>query len=340
MKVISSHLVYSNPKEYASFPSVAIDSDGALYCVFRLAPTRKSKTHIDTRSIAVLMKSEDEGETWEKVSEVKIAPYNGVQDPSLSILSDGTFIINCFGYASRKLKEHTKKAKNVRMSGPYIIESQDKGKTWGRPEHVTGIMSAKLNTAVSEPAIEGYDKVLWMASYANTGGGGDTCFLLRGYDGNWSIKSRIAHDPKGILDFQEPTLLKDYGHLLCLMRVPTLEGGAIYQTHSWDGGQAWEPPRKTGIEGLPPSLLQLRDGRILCTYGYRKPPYEIRACLSRDEGITWETDKLKVIRANGGGWDIGYPSTVQLPGGDLCTVYYWYSDEDKTRRIEGTRWQL
>lgn len=337
---MSHFTIYHNPAEYAAFPSVAIDSEGILYCVFRLAPTRKSKTHIDTRSIAVLMRSGDEGETWEKVSEIRIAPYNGVQDPSIHIWPIGTIWINCFGYASKKTKEHTKKAKGVKMLGPYLFESRDKGKTWEKGiHHVAGLMNSKLDMATSEPVID-YGDTMLLSAYADTGGGGDCCFLLREFEGEWSIMSRIAHDPAGTLNFQEPALLSDINHLLCLMRVPSEAGSQIYQAHSWDGGRTWEPPRKTGIEGLPPSLLQLRDERILCTYGYRKAPYEIRACVSRNGGVTWDTEDIVTVRANGGGWDIGYPSTVQLPNGDLFTVYYWYDKNDKTRRIEGTRWRL
>lgn len=121
--------VYSDPDTYAAFPSLAIDADGVIYCVFRLAPTKRSKTHIDTRSVTVLYKSADKGEMWEKVSEVKIAPFTGNQDPSLAILSDGTFVLNCYGWLGQSKEKHTKKRKNVRMLGAWIFESANKGKT-------------------------------------------------------------------------------------------------------------------------------------------------------------------------------------------------------------------
>lgn len=330
--------VYHNPETYAAFPSLALDADAIAYCVFRLAPTRRSKTHIDTRSVTVLYKSADVGETWEKVSEVKIAPFTGNQDPSLCILKDGTFLLNCFGWSGRK-KEHTKRHKNVRMLGAWIFESTDKGQTWEHSKFVEPSAN-KLKIAVSEPIIESH--YLLMAGYADVGGGGDCCvFLICPDRKKWLEPIKIAHDPSGSLNFQEPSLVDCAGgHLVCLMRVPHDEGSRIYQAHSWDNGKTWEPPRDTRMRGLPPNVIQLRDGRLLCTYGYRKPPYGIRACLSRDEGLTWNVEKEIILRADGGGWDVGYPSTVQLPDGDLMTAYYWFTKEDKTRRIEVTRWKL
>lgn len=345
-KRLKHFTIYSNPETYAAFPSLASASDATLYCAFRNAPTMRSKTHIDTRSVTVLYESADEGETWRKVSEVKIAPYTGNQDPSLAITEDGTFLLNCFGWTNRKGK-HTKKAKHTQMIGTYIFESTDKGKTWGHPEQVP-VWVSKLQVATSEP-------IVWvnepngqpggwfmMAGYADTGGGGDCCVLLKRRDRmNWDKPTKIAHDSSGSLNYQEPSLVDCAGgHLVCLMRVPHEEGSRIYQAHSWDNGETWEPARDTKMRGVPPNVIQLRDGRLLCTYGYRKLPYGIRACISQDEGLAWKVHKEIILRADGGGWDIGYPSTVQMKDGSLMTAYYWYTRDDKTRRIEVTKWTI
>ena len=58
-------------------------------------------------------------------------------------------------------------------------------------------------------------------------------------------------------------------------------------------------------------MLRLKDGRVCLTYGYRRPPYGMRACLSADGGRTW--GKQIVLRDDGGGRDVGYPRSVQTP---------------------------
>ena len=47
-------------------------------------------------------------------------------------------------------------------------------------------------------------------------------------------------------------------------------------------GRTWSQPIKTAMWGFPAHLLELRDGRILCTYGYRRKPYGVRASISKD----------------------------------------------------------
>ena len=55
-----------------------------------------------------------------------------------------------------------------------------------------------------------------------------------------------------------------------------------------DTGKTWSyvgrPVADTGRGGNPPTLTLLSDGRLCLTYGYRKPPFGMRARLSGDGG--------------------------------------------------------
>ena len=68
-----------------------------------------------------------------------------------------------------------------------------------------------------------------------------------------------------------------------------------------------------GSVGNPPSMIKLKDGRLVITYGFRSAPYGIRAKISLDEG---QTCPEIVLRDDAGTWDLGYPRTVQRADGN------------------------
>ena len=79
--------------------------------------------------------------------------------------------------------------------------------------------------------------------------------------------------------------------------------------------------RPTPLWGFPPHLLALSDGRLLCTYGHRRPPYGQRACVSRD-GVKWRAEDEIVLRDDADNGDLGYPASAELGPGRILTVYY------------------
>ncbi len=110
------------------------------------------------------------------------------------------------------------------------------------------------------------------------------------------------------------------------------------QTESADGGKTWLVPRAIGVWGLPSHLLRLRDGRLLMSYGHRRPPFGNQARLSEDHGRTWSEPLL--LSSGGYSSDLGYPSTVELAGGDLLTVWYESLRESPHAVLRQARWAL
>jgi hypothetical protein len=100
----------------------------------------------------------------------------------------------------------------------------------------------------------------------------------------------------------------------------TAHAGETLQTQSLDGGNTWTKPHPIGVWGLPSHLLKLRDGRLLMTYGHRRQPFGNQARVSSDGGRTWS--EPMILSGDGMGGDLGYPSTVELDGGQLVTVWY------------------
>ena len=139
---------------------------------------------------------------------------------------------------------------------------------------------------------------------------------------NWDLLP-MAEDPQGKIGFDEASLLElPEGRVLAMIRTENADG-FMYQVQSPDEGLTWSEPESSGIWGHPPNLLLLQSRRILCTYGYRRPPYGVRAVLSSDGGTTWHPADGIVLRDDGASRDLGYPMSAQLSDGRIVTVYYF-----------------
>ena len=91
------------------------------------------------------------------------------------------------------------------------------------------------------------------------------------------------------------------------------------------------------MNGNPPSMAQLPDGRLCVTWGFRSEPFGIHAKISRDQGRTWSDEIL--LRQDGRSWDLGYTRTVVRPDGKLVTIYYYTTAERREQHIEATIWE-
>lgn len=136
--------------------------------------------------------------------------------------------------------------------------------------------------------------------------------------------------------YPRPILLAD-GRILCSMRSQR-EATSVTWTEmflSEDGGRTWSFRSRVNDWGAPGDLARMADGRIACVYGYRMPPYGIRARISEDEGRTWGREL--VLRDDGGSWDLGYPRVIERAPGELLTLYYMNTRDDPIQLNGGVR---
>ena len=352
-------IVYKDAGAYTCFPDIQRRRNGELWVSFRraggfsLEALRRGKyDHVDKGARIGLARSVDDGRTWELAHLFGIFdPECGEQDPSITELADGTLLVNFFrwrvvpaeekdrlGYPARQQYDGTWSD----VEGPLVVRSTDGGQSWqSEPDWVASSPLPRAGT--SDAVLQLPDGTCLMGIYgADYGSAACRSYAVRSTDGGrtWGEPALIAADPDGRLSFEEPTLtqLPD-GRLLTLLRCG--EPGKyqyLYQAVSADGGHTWTDLHETPMWGHPGHILTLADGRLVATYGYRRPPYGVRACISRDLGKSWDIEHEVVLRDDGESRDIGYPSSTELPDGTVVTVYYIHGTDD-VRHIEATRWR-
>ncbi len=144
----------------------------------------------------------------------------------------------------------------------------------------------------------------------------------------WSKVSEVFGTNEVLVDqLNEPNaiVLKN-GKMIVAVRS---ESGGIYIAESTDDGVTFSNKRALLPAAIktPPHLMQMTDGTLVLSYGYRNAPYNIRAIVSKDNGESWSNE----IELTSGGvdWDFGYPATIERGNGELLTVYYQKLSADK-----------
>ena len=171
-------------------------------------------------------------------------------------------------------------------------------------------------------------------------------FLVNTEDGSMThlgdVPNIVSEEGEALLSCEPHAILLSDGRILCHIRVQDARYTVftLYETLSSDGGRTWSVPRpllpRNG--GAPAHLFRHSSGILISAYGYRQKPYGIRAMLSRDEGATWEVDRILYEDENSA--DLGYPSTVELADSSLLTVFYAHPEKDGTAVILQQRWRL
>lgn len=181
--------------------------------------------------------------------------------------------------------------------------------------------------------------------------GGMVCWIKTTDGGiTWtkgSLVSRITEpsESKHDVALMPATVRISSKELVCCIRNLTAypKKGWIDCRVSNDNGQTWKlvsTPVGNEAGTTPPALTKLSDGRLVLTYGYRKPavgPTSIRAKISEDKGSTWGEELI--LRSGGGDEDIGYTRNALRPDGKIVTIYYWQEDEKAERDIAATIWR-
>lgn len=349
---------------YLSHPSITVLENGDWLAAFNHSRRRDPSLHPPTDPLfrTLVARSADKGATWGDPSFAPDFDWSGTECPGIAQLGDGTVVLTQFRFGWYPLglaKRRRAAGEPISLCLPDKYWSEDFGEddwersrfTWARGYHGVYVHlsgdrghtfdhTVKLDTG---PYRDGYSRtpVLELAdgrlAYAVTEhhwpANRHTYILFSGDKGrSWEPPVLIVDDPERV--FAEPDIAEVApGELYCILRSDFR--GSLHGCRSLDGGRSWSAPEPTPLEGLPGHLLMLGDGRLLCTYGWRKDPFGIRACLSEDGGRTWQVSGEIVVRDDLPNWDLGYPTAIEYAPGRLFVCYYG-EEPDGASCIQGS----
>ena len=342
---------YSSHRNYFGWPSAVITKDGriAVACSgFRLE-------HICPFGKAVISYSNDNGETF-STPEAVIDTVLDDRDAGLCAFGDSGLIMTSFNNSvefqrSNCTREHLQECLDYldavnpedekNALGSEFRISTDNGKTWSKI-YRSPVTSPHGPTQLKD------GRILWVGrvfSEDDSFNGTDNFVQVWEVktDGTMNYISSIENIEVGgaLLNSCEPHMIElDDGTLICHIRMEGNGFFSTYQSESCDGGKTWTKPHallgKRG--GAPAHLIKHSSGVLISAYGYREKPYGIRMMISTDNAKTWQTDF--VISDNYPDSDLGYPATVELPDGDLLTVFYAHEKEELPAVIMAQKWEI
>ncbi|GAA0877065.1 hypothetical protein GCM10009119_00330 [Algoriphagus jejuensis] len=351
---IKDIVIYEDSMFYSAFPSVIKRPNNELFVAFRRAPDRKmfgekGSDHTDPTSQLVMVRSKD-GENWTKTPELIYAnPLGGSQDPCLIQLKDKTILCASYGWAfvnpaglDNLKTPYFHAGEGAVFLGGYILRSINGGKTWSAPIYPPHVAQEINFNAIGAP-VPAYNRgamyeaknedIYWIVAVTDAPKKTSNHLLISKDKGlTWEQSGVVATDEK--ISFNEASIyVTPKGDLVGFLRTAGIDDQAFI-SRSQDGGKTfnWE---SMGFQGHPLNALQLPDGRVLLTYGYRHKPFGIRARILNAECTDFKTAPEFILRDDGGTSDLGYSWPVQLTK-DRVLVIYYFNLANGTRHIAGT----
>ncbi|MHB1461704.1 MAG: sialidase family protein [Armatimonadota bacterium] len=299
-------------KQGGLWPTIGALPDGSLLALGYNAPG-----HTTLPGDVGAWRSTDGGQNWQLHSQI-IRPVENSNwcDSCWGLTKRGRLVFLTGGYAD---PEDKNKRRHAIETGAFI--SNDQGRSWKHDGRFPPCFPKGELTRPYGRIVVGHDGFLYTIAYAHYNDGGNGAYIVTSRDEgkHWDVLSYIAPN------INEGALLplKSRGHWLAEIRTtdrPAPElGQETRQFRSTDNGLSWVDEGLTaGYHCHPASLIALKDGRLLLTYGNRRNR-RIEVRLSQDEGATWGLP-MSIAAVNPG--DMGYPSSVQRKDGAVVTVFY------------------
>lgn len=333
---------------YAAWPDIVRASDGDLLVAFTA-----TEAHVAPDGKIVLIRSTDNGATWSAPQEI----YNSIIDDresGLTRLRDGRILAHIWSthwtralyegqYADHQSNERVQRWIShvespayqgaAEQHGAWLLTSEDDGHTWTQtgkgPDAIHGGIELQDGSLLTT-------SYRWQKNHVGVYSAPHT-------DSTWTLVSTVHSPNSDSIRFGEPHVLQlTSGRILMMIRPTAIPYNDkdprlnLWLSWSDDKGKSWAEPVMTPLWGFPPHLLQLQDGRVVVTYGHRRPPYGQRAAISAD-GVNWNASDIIALRDDAPDHDLGYPASIELAPDTVLTVYYQKQPQGKVD-ILGTVW--
>jgi len=345
---VETGLVYRNPKPclravHAWHPSLVRLDDGTLLAGFDLGQAVES---LDYRTYTA--RSRDGGRTWDEPRPLFEDPVcrRATHSVRLSRVRDGTVV----AFGGRYYRDDPEEGLTNRANLGYVpmdlilLRSRDGGATWDGP--------TTIDPPLVGPAFETCHSIVelrdgrWLGptatwkSWEGEAPNGLQAIALVSHDRGKTWPEWISvvnqYDRRVISWEQGLTQLADRRLLAVVWSFDETSGRTLPNRYALSAdGRTFAAPRENGLRGETAKLLTLADGRVLCMYRRTDRP-GLWATLVRVEGEDWvnvaETPVWQGVasgmRGQGAAGDelsalkFGFPSMVELPGGDVLTVFW------------------
>ncbi len=355
-KILDTKLISWKPPLYHGWPTLARRTNGELLLVW----SGGREAHVCPFGRVELMRSQDNGATWRWPQVLLDGPIDE-RDAGILETAKGSILITTFtslayqslldkaeaipagqpgAWEDLKLREWRAAHHRItpeqrqRELGTWMIRSTDGGITWS-VRYPVPVNSPHGPIQLSDGRLLYCGVELWMperrVGVCQSTDDGQTWQWLA------TIPTREGDDPRQYHELHavETTDGRVIAHIRNHNKSNAQE---ILQTEATDGGKSWSIPHPIGVWGYPSHLLRLKDGRLLMSYGHRRPPLGNQARVSQDGGRTWSAPI--VINSDAISGDMGYPSTVECDDGMLVTVWYELLKDSPNAQLRQARWRL
>ncbi len=299
--VIRHLSIYQSPSEYCAWPSLARTSGGDLIVLFT-----RSEEHLGPDGAILLSRSTDNGKTWLSPAVVLDSPIDD-RESGITTLRDGSILGHFWSTFQPKCR--TKSCRRMRTGATCWS-----GGSQTCSGSITGMLKRTPGHGQPCPPTADEHGRIWF--------GGLIRFMVglssRPVDSCWHpiaqrgtaflfmrpTRSQVPGVSRKPLfpaarqpELREPHLLQlPSGRVIMMIRAtarPSMIGnpGACFgnhtQTTTWKNMGDTFCHTALGASATPRASFRRR---VLCTYGYRRPPYGQRACLSND-GVHWRSSR-------------------------------------------------